>query len=829
VIRPEALAQDLRYAWRTVTREKGLSAVIVAVIALGIGANAAMFGILDRLLLSGPEHVREPERVSRVAFTVDVPGIGSFTDNTFGWVTYALLRDHASSFERVAAYSYSPSYPLTAGRGETAEEVLTAYATWELFPLLGVQPALGRFFAPEEDRAGGEAVAVLGHGWWQRRFGADPGVLGETVFIQGHPFTVVGVAPRGFTGVELGRVDVWLPMAPRGARITEDWQTTWNAQWLKVVGRLAPGASVTQASEEATQVFRAAYTGDEEPFAEARLSADPLWYDAAGREALEVSVSRWLAGVSLVVLLTAAANVANLLLARAVRRRHELAVRLALGISRARLARLLLVQSLLLAALGGAAALAVVPLVAGLVRATLLPEVEWTRQLVDGRVALVAFLLAAGTGLATGLIGALRAGGGDLLGALRGNGGGGGAQSSRLRTALSVSQATFSVVLLVGAGLFVRSLIEARTLDLGIEPDRVLAVGASWVPSQEAWSAAGMERTKARSRRFYDAALERARRLPGVAHAAVSVGMPFGSQFQVRLRVPGLEELPRLAGGGPFIQAVSSEYFATVGLELLRGRVFGPADRTGSEPVAIVSRTMAATLWPGEEPLGMCLEVGAGDAPPCSRVVGVVEDGHRAALREEPAMQYYVPLGQEKGIGGDSLLVRPAGDPRAIAEPLRRALLDIDPSILWLDVALLEERLDPQVRPWRLGAALMGAFGGLALLIAAIGLYSLLAHAVVSRMRELGIRTALGAERRQILGLVLRQGLGVAGAGLALGILLSLLAGGRLEPLLFEVSPRDPLVYGGVVGALAAAAALACLIPGRRATRVDPARVLRSE
>ena len=492
----DALAQDLGYAWRTATREKGFTAVVVVVIALGIGANAAMFGILDRLLLSGPEHVREPERVAWVAFTVDVPGIGTFTDTTFGWVTYGLLRDHARSFERVAAYSYSPSYPLTAGAGEAAEQVLTAHATWDLFPLLGVRPELGRFFGAEEDRAGGEPVVVIGHGWWRRSFGADPDVLGETVTIEGHPHTVVGVAPRGFTGVELGRVDAWLPMAPQSARIVEDWQSSWNAQWLKVVGRLAPGVDARQASAEATQVFRAGYIGEEEPFEEARLSADPLWYDREGREAMEVAVSRWLVGVSLVVLLVAAANVANLLLARAVRRRHEVAVRLALGITRGRLARLVLVQSLLLAALGGAAALGVVPLIAALVRATLLPEVEWTRQLVDGRVALVAFALAAVTGLLTGLVPALRSGGRDLVGPLRGGARDGGGRTSRLRTLLSAAQATFSVVLLVGAGLFVRSLVEARTLDLGVEPDRVVTVNASWVRPIDAWTAEGMEQAQ---------------------------------------------------------------------------------------------------------------------------------------------------------------------------------------------------------------------------------------------------------------------------------------------------------------------------------------------
>ncbi len=831
--RLDELGQDLRYAWRSLRNEPGVAAVVVLLIALGVGANAAMFGILDRLLLRGPEHVRESRNVARIYFTADVPGEGAFTASSFGYVAYRALHERNEAFTAVAAYASSPSLTVTLGRGGSAAEVLKADATWDLFPLLGATPALGRFFGRDEDRPGAaQRVVVLGDELWRARFAADPGILGRRVSLDGIPYTVIGVAPPGLTGVDLGRVDAWMPMSLRGPTVAEDWQTTLQAQWLRVVVRLAPGVTRERAGAEATAAFRDLFpAASDDPLAHARLSARPIRFDGRGSEATEAGVSRWLVGVSLVVLLVACANVANLLLARAVRRQREVAVRVALGISRARLVRLLLAQSLLLAGIGGLLALAVVPFTGGLLRTTLLPNVDWSHSPLDGRVVLVALGLTLLTGVLTGLAPALPAHRGDLLAALRSGVREGGGRSSRLRSGLTVVQAAFSVLLLVAAGLFMRSLWRAESLDLGIEPERVLVAGAHWVGS----TAGSLIRPsgEGREQAFYARALEAVRRMPDVASAAITVGTPFHSSFTVDLRVPGWGSVPALPGGGPYIQAVSSGYFPTVGLRLLRGRGFGDGDRAGSEPVAVVNETMAATLWPRAEPLDNCLylneDVHAGATTSCTRVVGVVEDAYRDSLEDKPAMQYYVPLGQEEGFGGTCLLVRPRGKLAAVVEPLRRTLRAVDPSALRIDVDPLQEGLEPEIRPWRLGATLIGGFGALALLIAAIGLYSLIAHMVASRTHELGVRVALGARGSDVMGLVLGRGLRLAALGLTLGVALALAAGPRLGGLLFHTSPRDPLVYLAVVGGLLAAATAACVVPARRALRVDPALALRDE
>lgn len=828
--RLDALAQDLRYAWRSTAAEPAFAALVVTVIALGVGANAATFGILDRLLLRGPDHVREPSRLGRVYATMDVPGRGPFTGSTFGYVSYATVRAQTSAFSSVGAYTRPNE--ATLGSGDGAEQVLQADATWDLFPTLGVRPALGRFFGRDEDRPGAAArVVVLGDAPWRRRFDADPAVLGKPIVLEGVSYTVIGVAPRGFTGAELRRVDAWLPMSLRGPRVAEDWQTTLYAQWLRIVVRRQPGIAPEQAGRAATAAIRPLYAGSDDLLATSDVTVRPIGFNGAGDEAMEARVARWLDAVALVVLLVACANVANMLLARAVRRRREIAVRVALGVTGARLVRLLLAQSVVLSVLGGAAALAVVPFASRLLRATLLPDVDWSGPAVDVRTLAVALALTLGAGILTGLVPALLARRGDLYAALRAGVREGGGRSSRLRTALTVAQAAFSVVLLVAAGLFLESLRQARSVDLGIEPDRILTVSARWPRVQgELLVAPGAVSPRDRSRAFYAAALEKALALPGVESAAIAVGTPFNSSFSVQLAVPGWHELPPLGGGGPYIQAVTPRYFETVGLRRLRGRDFGARDRAGSPPVAIVNETMARTLWPRRDALGACLVIGDPETkPPCAPVVGIVEDAHRDSLVEPPAMQYYIPFGQEQGFGGSALLVRPRGPAEAMAEPLRRAMRRVDPSALWVDVQTLQESLDPEIRPWRLGATLVGVCGALALLIAAVGLYSIVAHMVASRVHELAVRTALGAGRGELLALVLRRGIGLAALGVATGVVLALLAAERMRDMLFQTSPRQPLVYFAVAASMLAAAALACAIPTRRALRIEPADALRDE
>ena len=822
---------DLRFAWRGIRRETLVATFIVLTLALGIGANAAMFGVVDRLLIRGPEHIVRPGEVVRVFRTEHSDVRGDLTSSSHGWVLYDVLRRETRLFQGAAGYAIDAA-GIPFGKGSDATLVPFASVNASLFPLLGVQPELGRFFNSTEDSpTTPQPVVVLGYGLWQRAFGGDRGVLGRTARFGDVDYTIIGVAPRGFTGPQLGPVDAWMPLALRSQRVTDHWTTSWDAQWMRLVVRLAPGVSRAQANAGATAALHAAYTGSDPEMATAKITVGALGTDNRGRESVETTISRWLVGVAAIVLLIACANVANLLLARAVRRRREVAVRVALGAGRGRLLRLLLTESMLLALAGGAAGLAVAWGTAMLMRRILLPGLEWPSAPVDARVLGVSLLLALAVGVLTGLVPALRASRPDLTVALKSGTREGGGRTARLRSALTIAQAALSLVLLVGAGLFVRSLLRVRAIDLGLQPDRVLVVQLRY-PTDARIDDPGAAGEVLRRTTVLRDVMVRARAVPSVEAASLTVGLSFQSSFGVDLRVPGWDSIPTLEGGGANISAVADDYFATVGTRIVSGRGFTPADRRASEPVAIVSQTMANTLWRGKSPIGDCLYWGESrkDLNVCSRIVGIAADAHSFELREGPSMHYYIPLGQERGIGGTSLLVRPRrGAEQETIAALRPLILDADPSISFVNMRMLQDEVDPQVRPWRLGATIFVLMGMLAVLVAAVGLYSVMSYFVAQRTQEIGVRIALGARPARIVALILRGGVQMVLAGVVLGTVIVVAAGRFVEPLLFDTSSRDPLVLGGVALALCGVAVLASVIPALRAKRVSPVDALRAD
>ncbi|HEX6533275.1 MAG TPA: FtsX-like permease family protein, partial [Gemmatimonadaceae bacterium] len=541
----------------------------------------------------------------------------------------------------------------------------------------------------------------------------------------------------------------------------------------------------------------------------------------------ESKVATWLAGISLLVLLIACANVANLLLARGVRQRREVGIRLALGGSRGRVLGQALAESLLLAALGALAALLLAQWGGTALRHVLLPEIAWSGPVVGARAVAFALALAVLAGAAAGVIPALQTSRPDVLETLKGGARGSSGASSRTRDALIVVQAALAVVLLVGAGLFVHSLRKVNSLDVARNTDGVLLVTAVF------------DRGTPEERRaaFMRRAAERVRALPGVAHASVDVSLPYWSEMDAPLRVPGLDSIPTLPSGPPIVHAVDPDYFPTLRIRVVRGRRLEPRDnRLGAPRVAVVNETMARVLWPGEEAVGRCLIIGRASAergePPCATVVGVVGNAIREAFLDGESMQYFLPAEQhlvEESPAGILVRVRGGADADAMIPIVQRELLALEPALRYAQVRPLRELIEPDTRSWRLGATAFTAFGVLALLVAGIGLYSVLAFSVAQRTIELAIRSALGATRARLVGMVLRQALRLVGIGVVLGMLVAFVAAPSVEPLLFEVSPRDPATLVAVVCALALVAIVAAAVPARRATRVAPGVALRAE
>ncbi len=803
---------DLRYAGRGLLKSPGFTAVAVLTLALGIGANTAIFSVVDSVLLK-PLPFQQPERLVQV-FERTRGGLGTASPPNFtDW------RSTSTAFEEMGAYTGTAG--ALTGAGEP-QRVAGAAVTGGFFPVLAEAPMLGRVITDADAVIGQDRVVVLSHGLWQRQFAADPRIVGRPVQLDGGDYTVIGVMPPGFE-YPAGAA-IWVPLA-----FTEDdLATQRGAHYLDVIARLAPGASVELASSQLrgiAQVLEARFpdtnTGSSAFVLPLR---DALVGDV--RPALLV-----LLGAVGFVLLIACANVANLLLARTAARKRELAVRSALGAGRARLARHVLAESLLLALLGGAAGLLLAN--AALETLLLLP-VDGMPRLgnteLDRTVLTFTVTVSILTGVLFGLLPALRSGRGRDLSAALKAGGGAVAHArtgGRTQGALVVAEMALAVLLLAGAGLLLKSFVGLQRVDTGFNPSGVLtfniALPRSGYPQP------------ADSQAFFEEFNRRIGALPGVERVAGIFGLPL-TGFDYTISVERLDGAPAYDGPGEErytqVRVVTPEYFRAMEIPLLAGRALAETDRAGTPPVVVVNESAAELLWPGGDALDHTLEVGTtlglGDSRIGGTVVGVVGDVRHHGPREEARPEVYAAHAQFP-IDFMSMTVRSSVPPATLVNPVREQLRQMDAALPMDDVRSMEQRLATSIAQPRFYMLLLSVFAATALFLAAIGIYGVMACAVRNRVNEIGIRRALGAEAADVVRMVVGSAMTLALGGLAVGLLAAFALTRVLADLLYGVSATDPLTFAGVAILLTAVALLASFIPARRAARVDPMVALREE
>ncbi|HEX7117854.1 MAG TPA: ABC transporter permease [Longimicrobiales bacterium] len=806
----DTVYQELRYAYRALRRSPGFTLVAVLTLALGTGANTAIFSAVNAVLLR-PLPYPEPDRVVRVFDTFDGRPATLSPPNFYDY------REQARSFEAIGAY-YGTSYALT-GEGPAAQ-IQAARASAGVFEALGIRPALGRTFGPAEEVVGSDRVVVLGHGLWQRRFGGDPAVIGRAIRLDGESYAVVGVMPPGFDyprGTEL-----WLPLA----FTADDLATQRGAHYLSAVARLRPEATVEQAREEVAAVARRLAV--DHPDTNERVGATVVSLHEAMVGDVRPALLILLGAVGF-VLLIACANVANLLLARAVGRARELAVRAALGAGRRRLLRQLVVESVALAAVGGACgALFAVWGQAVLMRLQPGGIPRLAEATVDGTVLGFAVVVSLGTGLLFGLLPAVHATRRlDLSAAMKegGRGGIGTRGGWRARTALIASEVALAVLLLVGAGLMIKSFARLTDVDPGFDPEGVLTFDLSLPGAEYA--------TAERSAAFYRTLLQRIEALPGVETAGGTMILPMsGSDYSISVEALDGAELGDDRDHSVQVRVVTPGYFRTLRIPLLRGRDFTERDRAGAPKAVVLNEAAAKMLWPDGDALGRTLELGTTMGFRRGRiggeVVGVVADVKGRGPAEPAWPAAYFPHDQVP-IRSLSLAVRTPGDPNRLIRPIRGLVAELDPDVPMYGEQPMTRLVDRSVAEARFYMTLLAVFATVALTLAAIGIYGVMAHLVRHRTREIGIRIALGAHRTDVLRMVFRQAMAVALAGLAIGLAAAAALSRTLSGLLFELSPTDPPTYGAVAVVLAGVAALATFLPARRAASVDPVEALRDE
>ncbi len=801
--------RDVRYGARMLASTRGVSAVAVLTLALGIGANTALFSVINAILLRPLPYDESDRLVLLTDWSEQVP------EMSFSVANLKDLRDQNGVFEALVG-SNGTNLILT-GQGAEAERLNARQATSGLFATLRKQPVLGRAFTPEEDKPGAERVALLGEGFWERRFGRDPKVVGQSLTLSGESFTVIGVMPKTLHG-NWKRVDVFTPLLRLEDTIGGE-KNRGNHPGIYVVARLKPGATVERARAEVVGIAKR--LADEHPASNAKqsMTLEPLLDAFVGdlRPALML-----LLGAVAFVLLIACANVANLLLARAAHRQKEMAVRMAMGARRGRLVRQLLTESVQLSLLGGA--MGVVHAywgVKGLVASLPANMPRADEIAIDGTVLAFTAGIALLTGLVFGIAPAWKIAAADTSDPLK-EGGRGTVGTGRhwLRNALVVGEISLALVLLVGASLLLRSFFQVVQADGGFRAEGVLIANVPLPQSRF--------EDHAKRAAFLERVLEGLRAAPGVETASATI--PLLGGWQTSFSVEGRPEPPPGQLPSADIARVGTDYFAAMGVRVLEGRVFGERDRTDAPLVCIVDETLAKKHWPGESPLGKRLKFGrlSDTENKWMEVVGVVAHVKNYGVDEESRVEMYLPYLQSS-VSSLTLLVRTGGDPTRLSSTVRDAVRTIDPDLPVFLMRPLGELVAERTAERRLAVLLISVFAGVALLLAAVGIYGVMSYAVTQQTQEIGIRMALGAEREHILRMVLAHGTAMALAGVGLGLVAAFALARLIRSLLFETSVADLPTFALVPSILLAVALFACYLPARRATRVDPMVALRWE
>ncbi len=805
------ILQDIRYAFRMLLKQPGFTAVAVIALALGIGANTAIFSVVNAVLLK-PLPYAEPGQLVMVWMDYRV---GGNKEDVHSWPSYVDYREGNTTFASMAGYT-NESLNLT-GTGEP-ERILGASTTASFFDVMRVAPLLGRAISPEENTEGNDKVIVLSHGLWQRRFGGERGVIGREIEVNGAKRTVIGVMPAEFRFPET-KTEFWVPLA-----IPPDLQAQRGAYWLTIIGRLKPGVTVEQARPEMEAIAKRIETNFPQSNANTGVNLVSLRNQTVGRVRPALYV---LLGAVALVLLIACANVANLLLSRAAAREREFAIRSALGAGRGQIIRQLLVESVLLGVLAAAVGVGLAVFGLDALKAMLPAEMPRVDQIrVDARVLGFTLGISMLTAVAFGLVPALQASKPKLSETLKEAGGRGGSQgvrSRRVRRLLVIAEVALAIMLLVGAGLLIKSFNRLQAVELGFRTDRMLTLELALPASKYGDGAA--------RRPFHTALLERLANLPGVQGAAATTSIllsntPTSGYFNIEGRPPG-QPGERIE---VTIDSVTPNYHQLMGTPLLKGRAFSDADGPDSPRVVLINDSFARRFFPGEDPIGKRMNYGDNTDQtqnPWRTIVGVVADTRRNGFDREPRPESYIPLMQRPSGWTTYVLRTSSTDPATLVTAVRSAVRGIDPDQPIFGIKTMEQLMSETTAQRRLNTILLGVFAGLALLLAAVGIFGVMNYSVTQRTHEIGIRLALGAQRGDVLRLVVGQGMMLAAIGVVVGLFGAWALTRLLATMLYGVSATDPAVFAGVAGLLALVAVFACYLPALRASRVAPTVALR--